>query len=127
MQNIPLFRGIFFLWRRCAYQIHGKIMYTTMNYESCIQSNKPAVIDFSAGWCQPSKLMIPIFQELKKIVGDRATILNVDVEEEPALAELYKVQTIPTIMIFHKGQVLWKKNGISSSHEILEHLKTILD
>ncbi len=98
-----------------------------MNYESHIQGEKPVVIDFYADWCQPCKLMTPILQEVKKTVGERAVILNMDVEKEPAFAELYDIRAVPTIIVFHKGQILWRKNGISSAHEILNHLQMVID
>ncbi|MFI5185120.1 MAG: thioredoxin family protein [Chitinophagales bacterium] len=98
-----------------------------MNYESHIQGNRPVVIDFFAEWSQPSKLMAPIFQEVKEKVGERAAILNIDVEKEQELAEFHNIQTVPTLIIFHKGQAIWRKNGISSAHEILEHLQSLLD
>jgi thioredoxin 1 len=96
------------------------------NYESHIQGDKPVVIGFFTRWSQPWQLMIPIFQELKEILGERATILEIDIENEPQLAESYQVQTIPTLIIFHKGQVLWRKNGISTLHEILENLQILI-
>jgi thioredoxin 1 len=97
------------------------------NYESHIQGDKPVVIDFYAEWCQPCKLMTPILHEVKKAVGERAVILNMDIEKEPAFAELYNIQTVPTLIIFYKGQMLWRRNGISSAREILEHLQTLVD
>lgn len=98
-----------------------------INYESHIQGDKPVVADFFAEWCEPCKLMEPIFRKVAARVGARATILNIDIDIEPALAELYNIKAVPTVMIFHKGQVLWRKNGISSAHEILERLQLLID
>jgi len=97
------------------------------NYESHIQGDKPVVIDFYAEWSQPCKLMTPILHEVKKVVGERAVMLSMDIEKERAFAQIYNVQTVPTLIIFHKGQILWRKNGISSAHEILEHLQMLVD
>ena len=85
------------------------------------------VMEFFAEWCQPCNLMTPILQQVKARVGERATILSVDIEKEPSLAQQYKVQAVPTLIVFHQGQVLWRKNGISPAHEILEHLQTMID
>jgi thioredoxin 1 len=98
-----------------------------LNFESHIQGDKPVVIDFFTEWCQPCKLMVPILQEVKETVGERASVLKMDIEKDPAFAELYSIQSVPTLMIFRKGQVHWRKNGITSAHEILEHLQTLLD
>lgn len=97
------------------------------SFESHIQGDKPAVIDFFTEWCQPCKLMVPILQEVKEAVGERASVLKMDIEKDPVFAELYSIQSVPTLMIFRKGQVYWRKNGITSAHEILEHLQTLLD
>lgn len=97
------------------------------NYESHIKGNKPTVVDFYAEWCQPCKLMEPILHEVKSVAGERATILSIDIDNESAIAKLYNIQTVPTLIIFHKGQILWRKNGISPAHEILEHLQVIME
>jgi thioredoxin 1 len=98
-----------------------------MNYESHIQGNKPVIIDFFAEWSRACKLMVPILREVKETMGERAIVLNVDVEKEQELAALYDIQTVPTLMIFHRGQVLWRKNGFSSVHEILGHMQLMID
>ena len=98
-----------------------------MNYESHIHGDKPVIIQFFADWCPPRRLMTPIFHEVKARVGERVTILNVDVECEPELAKLYNIQTLPTIAIFHRGRLIWRKNGIATAHEMLEHIQMIID
>ncbi len=98
----------------------------TRNYESYLEGETPVVVNFLAEWCQPCKLMVPVLHELKELLGERIRVISIDIETEPALTELYSVQTVPTLLILHHGQVLWRKNGISTLHEILEHLQLII-
>jgi thioredoxin 1 len=98
-----------------------------MDFESHIQATKPVVVEFFAGWNPACDLLIPVIQEIKETAGDRATVLCIDVDKEKGYAEDYQVYTVPTLMIFKDGHMAWRKDGISSSHEVLEHLNLLLD
>ena len=92
------------------------------NFEAHIQGEKPVVVDFFAEWCGPCKMMPPVLKEVKEKTGDRATVLKMDVDKNPGYAQLYNIQSIPTLVIFKNGRVLWRKSGVTSAHEILQHL-----
>ena len=92
------------------------------NFEGHIQGDKPVLVDFYADWCGPCKLMAPVLQEVKQKIGDRATILKLDIEKAPEFAERYKVRAIPTLIIFKNGNIIWRKSGVSSAHEIMNGL-----
>lgn len=97
-----------------------------MDFESHIQSGKPTLVEFYADWSEPSKLLIPVMQEVKEIAGDRATILRIDIEKDKPYADTYQVITVPTLIIFKRGKIIWRKKGIPTSHEILEKLNLVL-
>ena len=97
-----------------------------ISFEGHIKGNIPVVVDFFAEWCGPCKLMGPILHEVKEKVGERATVLKLDIDKSPYYSELYNIRSVPTLMIFKNGNVLWRKSGVASSHEILEHLTTHL-
>jgi len=97
-----------------------------ISFEGHIQGSIPVVVDFFAEWCGPCKLMGPILHEVKDRVGERATILKLDIDKSPYYSQLYNIQSVPTLMIFKNGKVLWRKSGVASSHEILEHLNVHL-
>jgi len=92
------------------------------NFESHIAGTKPVVVDFFADWCSPCKLMAPILQEVKQQVGERATVLKLDIDKNQAYATEYGVQSVPTLLIFKEGHVIWRKSGVTPAHEILAHL-----
>jgi thioredoxin 1 len=92
-------------------------------FEEHIKGAKPVVVDFTAEWCPPCKLMLPVLHEVKEQVGDRATVLKLDIDQYPESVKLFNIRAVPTLIIFKDGKMLWRKSGIIPSHEILQHLK----
>jgi thioredoxin 1 len=97
-----------------------------ISFEGHIKGSIPVVVDFFAEWCGPCKLMGPILHEVKEKVGERATVLKLDIDKSPYYSALYNIRSVPTLIIFKNGSVLWRKSGVASSHEILEHLNSHL-
>ncbi len=94
-----------------------------------LQSETPTLVDFSAEWCGPCKVMKPILQDLKNSVGTKAVILQIDVDRNPELAAQYRIQAVPTLMVFKNGEVQWRKSGVvqaSALESILEQHYTSL-
>jgi thioredoxin 1 len=92
------------------------------SFESHIQGNIPVVVDFFAEWCGPCKLMPPVLHQVKEKTGDRATVLKMDIDKNPEYTERYNIRAVPTLIIFKGGEVIWRKSGVASAHEILEQL-----
>jgi thioredoxin 1 len=95
------------------------------SFETHIQGDIPVVVDFFADWCGPCKMMSPILKEVKNQIGDKATILKMDVDKNRYYSEKYGIQSIPTLIIFKKGQIVWRKTGVASAKEILQQLNAV--
>ena len=88
-----------------------------------IQGEKPVLVDFSAEWCGPCKMMPPILKELKQMTGDALTVLKIDIDRNPTVANTYRVQSVPTLILFRQGKILWRQSGVVPA----KSLKAALD
>lgn len=82
------------------------------SFSELIASDKPVLVDFSAEWCGPCKMMKPILDDLKQRLGDKVTIIKVDVDRNPMAATAYQVQGVPTLILFRKNSVKWRESGV---------------
>lgn len=80
-------------------------------FNDIIQSNKPTLVDFYATWCGPCKAMTPIIQQLGKELQSTARVLKIDVDKNPATAARFQIRSVPTLMIFKNGIVVWQQQG----------------
>lgn len=94
------------------------------SFQELINGDKPVLVDFTATWCGPCKIQAPILKELKDQVQDAVTIIKIDVDKNPQAAQAYQVQGVPTLIVFQKGQILWRKSGVSSAKELKQVLDT---
>ena len=93
------------------------------NFEQLIAGDKPVLVDFFATWCGPCKMMHPILEELKQSIGDRATIIKIDVDEAQEFAVQYGVRAVPTLAIFKRGQLVWREAGVHSAKQLIQALE----
>jgi thioredoxin 1 len=88
------------------------------NFKELISQDKPVLVDFFATWCGPCKTMSPILEDLKKDLGEEITIIKIDVDKNPKASEVYKVQSVPTLILFKKGEIKWRQAGVVPKQQI---------
>lgn len=92
-------------------------------FAELIQGEKPVLVDFFAEWCGPCKMMPPILKEVKKSMGDDVTILKLDVDKNPQVANAFQIQGVPTLIVFHKGQIKWRQSGVVAAPQLQQVLQ----
>ena len=97
-----------------------------MTFKEMIQSDKPVLVDFTATWCGPCKMMAPILKEVKQEIRDTATIIKIDVDKNKQAAGEFQVQSVPTLILFKNGQPLWRQSGVIQKAGLLSIIKKFI-
>lgn len=88
------------------------------SFKDIITSNNLVLVDFKADWCGPCKMMVPILKELKQEVKDEVKIVKIDVDKNPEVAAQFKVQGVPTLMLFKGGKPVWRQSGVLQTADL---------
>jgi thioredoxin 1 len=93
------------------------------SFDKVINQDIPVLVDFWAPWCGPCKMLGPVLEEAEKEVAGKAVIAKVNVDEEPDLAQRFNVSSIPTMIIFKKGEAVDRVVGFTKKEKIVSLLE----
>ncbi len=96
------------------------------SFQQLINGDKPVLVDFFAEWCGPCKMMKPILEDFKHQMGDQAKVIKVDVDRNQSAALAYRIQGVPTLAIFKKGELVWRRSGVMSAAELRSAIQPYL-
>lgn len=96
-------------------------------FNDVISGTRLVLVDFYATWCQPCRMMHPVLEQVKEVLGDRIRILKMDVDRHTAVAGQYGIRSVPTLILFRGGEVLWRQSGALSKTELLTAMDPFLN
>jgi thioredoxin 1 len=91
-----------------------------------LKSDKPVVVDYWAEWCGPCKMIAPVLEAIAAEHGDKIDIVKLNVDENPAVTQKYQILNIPTLGVFHNGEVVMELVGARSKSALLRELAEFL-
>ena len=91
-------------------------------FKEVFQSPKPVLVDFYAEWCGPCQIMKPRLLDVAERMGEKAKVVEIDIDREKELAERYRIQSVPTFIIFKNGEQLWRQSGAISTIALIQLL-----
>jgi len=95
-------------------------------FKDIIQGDKPVLVDFYATWCGPCKAMAPTIDSLSTELKDEARILKIDIDKNPNAANHYQIRSVPTLLIFKKGQLVWRNSGVMDKSSLLQQIRSFI-
>jgi len=90
------------------------------SFNDIINKNTLVLVDFSAAWCGPCQTLAPILKEIKDELGEQLSILKIDIDKNQAVATKFKVQGVPTLILYKNGNQVWRQSGLQPKSELMK-------
>ena len=95
-------------------------------FQDIIAGDTPVLVDFFAEWCGPCKMMKPVLEELKKKMGNKIIILKIDIDKNISLSSEYRIQSVPNLVLWKQGEIIWRQSGALSLNELEQILSSYI-
>lgn len=95
-------------------------------FSEIINANRLVLVDFFATWCGPCKMMHPVLEQLKGELGEEIRIIKLDVDKNETVAAAYRIQSVPTLVLFRGGEILWRQSGAVSLADLKSRISAFL-
>ncbi len=95
-------------------------------FDELINSTTPTLVDFYATWCGPCKMMSPLLEEVAKELGESTKIIKVDIDKNSDAASQYGIRSVPTLILFKEGEIVWRQSGLPPKNLITESVKKFI-
>ena len=95
-------------------------------FQDIIAGDTPVLVDFFAEWCGPCKMIKPVLEELKKKMGNKMIILKIDIDKNISLSSEYRIQSVPTLVLWKQGEIIWRQSGALSLNELEQVLSSYI-
>ena len=95
-------------------------------FQDIIAGDTPVLVDFFAEWCGPCKMIKPVLEELKKKMGNKIIILKIDIDKNISLSSEYRRQSVPTLVLWKQGEIIWRQSGALSLNELEQVLSSYI-
>lgn len=92
-------------------------------FRDIINSNTPTLVDFHATWCGPCQKMQPILEQFKIKTGNSIRVVKIDVDKNQEITSKFKIRSVPTLILFKKGEIVWKHAGFIDLNTLLKKVK----
>ena len=96
------------------------------SFYEVVMSDKPTLVDFHATWCGPCKMMAPILKDVSKNMGDKVKVIKIDIDKNTQLANKLNVKSVPTLVIYQRGQIVWRKSGVQTAVQLEKALNPFI-
>jgi len=87
-------------------------------FDALVSQDTPVLVDFYADWCGPCQAMAPILKEVAGEYQDKVKVIKIDVDKNQPIAQRFGVRSIPTLIMFKNGEVIWQQAGMMSKRDL---------